>query len=403
MKILQVTNFFKPFWEAGGPTRTVYELSKKLVERGHDVTVYTTDGLKRRLNVEKNKLVKVDRIRTYYFRNLSRYIAGKVSPIPYYAPIVARKNIIKFDIIHLHELTLLGFICHHYAKKYGIPYVLQGHGSIFLKMSKRVTLSLNDNISLGRKTLVGRTWNALFERPTLHNASKVIALTKIEAEQYKKLDVDEYKIKIIPNAINLYLYENLPEKGEFKRKYSIRDSEKVILYLGRIHKIKGIDLLVKAFAGLVKKLDDIRLVIVGPDDGFMSTLKKHVRDLRIGNRILFTGPLYERDKLAAYIDSDIYVLPSIYETFPNTILEAWACGTPVVVTDRCGIADFVDRAGYVVEYDNAQLQAAIFRILNDEGLRKKFGTEGKKLVKEEFSWDKVIGKMETLYKTMLEK
>jgi glycosyltransferase involved in cell wall biosynthesis len=268
-------------------------------------------------------------------------------------------------------------------------------------MSGRVIFSSEGNISIKKKRLIGRAWNSLFERPTLYNASKIIALTKKEAEECKKIDINENKIAIIPNGINLNLYENLPKRGEFRRKYLIKDNEKLILYLGRIHKIKGLDLLVKAFAGLLKEMNNVRLVIVGPDDGFLTNFKKHIKSLKIDNRILFTGPLYEKEKLTAYIDADAYVLPSIYETFPNTVLEAWACGTPVIVTDRSGIADFVNKVGYVVKYDKNQLQDAIFKLLSNETLRKRFGAAGKRLVREEFCWDEIVRKIEALYRTIL--
>ncbi len=403
MKILQVTNFFKPSWEAGGLARAAYEISKKFLENGHEVTVYTTDGFKRKIDVEKNKPVEVDGLKTYYFTNLTRYLAGIASPIPYYLPMVARKEIMNFDVIHLHGLTMIGFLVHRYAKKYDIPYLLQGHGSLFFKMRGKVSFSPNGIISIKKMNLIKKARNTLFERPTLHSASKFIALTKTEAEQCKKIDIDEEKIEIIPNGINLSEYDILPEKGMFRKKYLLGENEKLILYLGRIHRIKGLDLLVKAFAGLLKEFDNARLVIVGPDDGFLSTLKNLVQDLKIGDKVLFTGLLYERDKLEAYVDADVYVLPSMYETFPSTVLEAWACGTPVITTDRCGIADIVSKVGFVVKYDIEQIQNAIFEILSDDKLRKKFGAKGLKLVEEEFSWNTVIRKIETLYETVLTK
>jgi glycosyltransferase involved in cell wall biosynthesis len=316
---------------------------------------------------------------------------------------IARKEIKDFDIIHMHELNMLGFFVHRYAKKYEIPYIIQGQGSLFFKMSGRVIFSSEGNISIKKKRLIGRMWNSLFERPTLNNASKIIALTKKEAEECKKIDIDENKIAIIPNGINLNLYEDLPKRGKFRSKYLIKDNERLILYLGRIHTIKGLDLLVKAYAGLLKEFNDVRLVIVGPDDGFMPYLKRYIKSLKIENRILFTGPLYEKEKLTAFIDADVYVLPSRYEAFPNTVLEAWACGTPVIVTDRCGMADSVDKVGYVVEYNEDQLRDAISKIISNEELRKKIGAESKKLVRKEFSWEKVVGKIEALYKTMLTK
>jgi glycosyltransferase involved in cell wall biosynthesis len=194
----------------------------------------------------------------------------------------------------------------------------------------------------------------------------------------------------------------LPQKGEFRRKYGLDDNERVILYLGRIHKIKGLDLLARAFADLSKSLNDIKLVIVGPDGGYLPSLKKLVGELKIRNKVLFTGALYGQDKLEAYTDADIYVLPSFYETFPNTVLEACACGTPVVLTDRCGIADVINgRAGLVVSYDAGQLQQALLHILGDDELRRKFGEKGKLLVREKFNWEKIAEQVESVYLSCL--
>lgn len=388
MKILHVTIFFKPSWEAGGLARVSYELSKKLVEKGHDVTVYTTDGFKSRLDVEKNKPVNVDGIRTYYFRNLSGYLARKmVLPIPYYLPMVLRREIKNFDIIHLHEYrALLEVIVHYYAKKCGVPYVLKAGGSL---------------PRMHRMHRIKKIFDILIGYRLLYDAEKTIARNKREAEQYKIMGVHEGKIEVIPAGIDVSKYENLPKRGEFRRKYSIRDDEKVILYLGRIHKIKGIDLLVKAFASLEKELDDVKLVIVGPDDGFMSTLKNYTRKLQLENKIVFTGPLYEINKLRAYTDTDVYVLPSRYEILGVTVFEAWACSKPVIVTDRCDIADVVKKAGIVVEFDKDQLKDALLKILEDDELRKKLGAEGKKLVKKEFNWEIIAEKIEALYKMVL--
>ena len=391
MKILQVYPYFYPAWSYGGVTRVAYEMSKHLVDRGHDVTVYTTDAFNNKSRAKiKSNLTYVDGIKTYYFRNLSNYLTYKYHlPLPLEMPFKIKKEVKRFNIIHLNGYRhLLNILVHHYAKKCRIPYVLRAGGSLPRIISRQ---------------RIKKIFDLFFGYGILHDTSKVIALTKTEAEQCKTLAVDEDKIEIIPNGINLSEYANLPEKGAFRRKYQIETAEKVVLYLGRIHRIKGIDLLVRAFAGLLKDMGDVRLVIAGPDDGFLLALKKCIRELNIGDKILFTGPLYNRDKLEAYVDADVYILPSIYETFPNAVLEAWACGKPVIVTDRCGIADVVSKVGFVVEYDKGQLQDAIFKLLSNEGLRERFGTEAKKLVRERFSWNKVVEKLEALYETMLVK
>ena len=389
MKILQVVDFFKPSWEAGGIVRVCYELSKRLAEKGHEVTVYTTDGFKSRLKVKKNQPVGFEGMEVYYFRNVSNYLAKRNFYLPYLLPRIAKDEIQTFDIVHIHTYrSLLAISVWYYAKKYNIPYVLQVHGTV---------------LPISQKQRLKKIFDIFFGYKILKDASKVIALTKTEAEQYKTMGLDEDTIEIVPNGIDLSEYDNLLKRGEFRKEYSIRDDEKVILYLGRIHKIKGINLLLKAFSDLVKKLDDVRLVIVGPDDGFLSTLKRQIDDLKGDDKIILTGPLYERDKLEAYADADVYVMPSVYETFPNTVLEAMACGTPVIITDRCGIADIVEKVGYVVKYDKDQLRDAIFKVLSDKGLRGIFSEEGKRLVGEEFGWDKVVRKVEAIYEKYIKR
>lgn len=377
MKILHVTKTFKPFWEFGGVARVSYEMTRHLLDRGHEITVYTIDGFSSIKKVESNKLIDVDGLNTYYFYNLLRYFPGHLEIIsPGSILNIIEKNVNNFDLIHFHDLrTSLTVITAYYAKKNNIPYIIQAHGSL---------------ITFFQKQKLKKIFDLFFGYKILNGASKVIALTRTEAEQYKKMGVDENKIEVMPNGINLSEYENLPERRGFRSKYGIKSTGKIVLYLGRIHKIKGVNLLVEAFCDLVNKMEDVKLVIVGPDDGFLSTLKTQIMDLKIGDRILFTGPLYEMDKLEAYVDADVYVLPSVYETFSVTVLEACACGTPVIVTDRCGIADVVGKVGYVVEYNKDQLKNAIFEVLSDEGMRRRFGEKGKKLVREEFDLDEIL-------------
>jgi len=298
-----------------------------------------------------------------------------------------KKEIKNYNLIHLHNLqSYQNNVVYHYAREYGIPYVLQAHG-----LAPRIM----------ERSVLKKLYNWVWGYSILKDASKVIALTKTEVKEYKEMGVAENKVEIVPNGIDLSEYDNLPKKGEFREQYGIREEEKNILYLGRIHKIKGIDLLVKAFADLVKELKDVKLVIVGPDDGFLQTLKKQIEDLKINDKILFTGPLYGKDKVKAYVDADVYVLPSVYEIFSVAVLEACACGTPVIVTNRCGIANFVNKVGYVVEYDKDQLRDAIFEVLGDEGLRRGFGEEGKRLVKEEFGWDRIVLHVEKIYLSLI--
>ncbi len=367
----------------------IYNLSKSLFDRGHQITIYTTDALnKGRKSEYRTETIDMHGVKVYEFKSLGGKL-GQRYPIhisPAMIPSMAKQTAI-FDIIHLHEhRTFQNIVAHHYAKKYAVPYVLQAHGSLPI-MSKKRLKQVYDNL-----------WGYRL----LKDASRVIAVTGIEAEQYKSMGVNEDKIEIIPHGIDLSVFNNLPERGELRRKYDLNDNQRIILYLGRIHKIKGLDLLARTFADLSKPLDDIKLVIVGPDYGYLPYLKKLVADLEISNRVLFTGPLYGQEKLEAYVDADVYVLPSFYEIFSITVLEACACGTPVIVTDRCGLANVINgQAGLVVPYDKQQLQHALLHMLENDKLRRDFGEKGKLLVREKFNWEEIAKQVERVYKDIL--
>lgn len=391
MKILQVTNFFKPSWESGGPARVAYEISKRLVERGHDVTVYTTDGFKTRLNVEKNKPINVDGIKIYYFRNLSSYLAREaIFPTPYYLPIIARSEIREnFDIIHIHEhRTIIASVVHNYAKKYNIPYLIQAHGSLFPLLQKRVL-----------KNLCGQ----FLGNDVLCCASRAIALNKNEAEQYIKMGVEKDKIELVSNGVNLSEYEILPKKGEFKREFGLKNNEEIVLYAGRLHATKGIDLLIEAFADISSDLNNTKLVLLGPDDGFRSSLESLIQKLDLNDKVIFTGFVDSYEKKMAFVDANVFVTPQ-FSGFPITFLESCACGTPIITTNSRDELDWInDNVGYVVEYDKDRLRDAIAYILENEDVRERFGEKGKLLVKEVFSWDKIAEQIEEIYEECISK
>ena len=385
MKILQVTNFFKPSWEAGGVARVAYEMSKHLVERGHEVTVYTTDGFKSRLNVEKNKPVDVDGIKVYYFRNLLNYLVRKMLiATPYKLPSIVKKEIQNFDIIHMHEYrTFQNVIVHNYARKYDIPYVLQAHGSLPRIIEKQRLKKLYD-------------W--VWGHKILKDASMLIAVSKEEAEYAQLMGVDGEKISVIYNGMDIESFRNLPEYGRFKEKYGIKG--KMILYLGRIHKSKGIDIVINAYSQLIKEIDeDIAFVIAGSDDGYKAELEELIEKLNLHDKIKFTGFVDENDKISAYVDADLFVHTVRYMGGVGlTPLEAILCGTPVIVSAECGEVIKEANCGYLVEYGDIDgLKERIKWVIKNPEEGKRKVERGKKYIEENLSWRDIVEKIERIY------
>jgi glycosyltransferase involved in cell wall biosynthesis len=383
MKILQVVPVFSDSF--GGPVTVVRSLSKELAKK-HDVTVYTTTALDSKHDFESCE-EDVDGYHTVYFERTLKPLCysglfGQLN-LSYGMMQSVKNNLQNFDVVHVHSWQQFpDVLVHYYATKYSVPYVLQVHGSLPNIMAKH-----------GMKQM----FNVLFGGPLLSDASNVIAITDIEANQYQNAEVPKNKISIIPNGLDMSKYSSLPPKGNFRKKHNIGVNQKIVLFLGRIHRIKGIENLVEAFAKTNEKINDSLLVIVGPDDGYLAEIKSLINTLKINDKVIFVGPLYGNDKLEAFLDADVYVLPSKYEIFGMTILESMACGTPVIVSENCGLANYLrDKAGLVAENNTVSIQTALFELLSNKIKLEQFRQNCKILIKN-FDMHHLVSMYEMVY------
>jgi glycosyltransferase involved in cell wall biosynthesis len=370
MKILHVIDLISQT-RAGGSAKVPYHLAKEQAKQGHDVTIFSSDwDAKDQGPPEGARLTKFKTVLNLYGYRIT--------------PGLIRANVKEFDIIHLHNFrTFLNACVSFLAGRAGIPYVLQAHGSMIIDQHKKLLKRIEDVVSSKR---------------IMRRATRLIAVSDIEVKQYEDMGNLRDKIVTIPNGIDLDEFKNLPPRGEFRKKYNIKPDEKLVLYLGRIHEIKGLELLAGAFTRLNSK--EISLVIAGYDDGYMSKFVDLTKKLGIEQRIIYTGAAYGMDKLKVYTDADVYVLPSKYEIFGITVLEALACGTPVIVTDRCGLKNIAcDEYGMTVPYDEERLAEAILKITKDK-LVDTYRDKRKKLAGE-YSWSKIAEQMNEVYEAVI--
>lgn len=387
MKILQVISSFPPSYSYGGALKVAYGISKELAKKNHNVTVYTTDvyDSNSRLQYKTNPEI-MDRIKVYHFRNISNTLSRKnltCAPLMFFS---LKNKIHDFDIIHLHEYrSFQAMFVYWCAKKNNIPYIVQAHGSV---------------LPFAGKERLKKLFDFLWGKKILGGASKIIALTKTESDQYVNMDVPENKIVIIPNGIDDVTYYQPHTKTLFKRLYDIPSNFQIILYLGRLHKSKGIDLLIESFAETIKTIQNVKLVIIGPDDGFKENIIHLIDQFQIKKDVLILDFISENEKLSAFFDADVFVTPS-FSGFPITFLEACACGTPIITTTKGDNLGWIDnKVGFVVDYDKNQLHDKINEILTNESLKKKFGDEGKKLIIDRFNWAKIVSDIERTYETI---
>ena len=233
----------------------------------------------------------------------------------------------------------------------------------------------------------------------LNNASALIAVSDVEFEQYKKLGVDESQISIVPNGVDLEKFGKNSCHGKFKLEQGIT-TEHIILYMGRIHKIKGLKFLIEAFRQVLHDIGDVTLIIAGPDDGYRTELENMVKSLKIKN-IKFIG--YVQNVFEAYSDADILVYPAIYEIFGLVPFEAIASGTPIIVTQDCGCGELVKKSGsgYLVKYGDVQdLSEKIEYILRNPDKQLDFLENGKNFILNNLRWDIICKNVEKIYNSI---
>jgi glycosyltransferase involved in cell wall biosynthesis len=337
MNILQAFDFFSPA-HGGGTVDILYQLSRSLSHRGHNVVLYTSD-----FKLDGDYIRSLEGVKVYPFHSRLDMAGLHVMPGIMAA---SKQNLKNIDVIHTHCLrSFQNCVLHHYATKYGIPYIVDAHGS-----APRITAGRQ-----GPMFFFKWLYDVLCGYRILRDAGKLVAETRVGADEYIRLGAGPDKIALIHPPIDVDEFSVLPAAGMFRQKQNIGD-KKVVMFLGRINWIKGIDFLVDAFTLLAKQREDVVLVIAGPDDGYQPDLEKRIYDLGIGNKVLFTGFLGGADKLAALVDADVLVQPSIYEQGARPALEAILCHTPVIVSRHTGAGEDIAKmdAGYLVEHGNPE-------------------------------------------------
>jgi glycosyltransferase involved in cell wall biosynthesis len=159
-------------------------------------------------------------------------------------------------------------------------------------------------------------------------------------------------------------------------------------------------MLVKAFAQLGNP--SAQLAIVGPDDGQRAEVQNLIQQFGLSDRAVITGLVSDSDKVAAFQDADLFVLPSRYDAFPTTIMEACLAGTPMVITDRCASASLVqDRVADVVPFDADAFAAAMERLLTDHERHERYRRNSQSVIADTFSIEAVVDRLETVYERVV--
>lgn len=373
MNILEVIPYFT--FARGGDVAVCYNLTRQFTDKGHDVTILTT-------NFEYNKedtdtIDNLQMVNVDYKFNFALFI---------YSPQMKKwldENIKNFDIIHMHELrSYQNIVVMEYARKYNIPYIIQPHASTPTNVGQ---------------SLFKKLFDVFFGNKLMQNASHIIAVSDYEAK-YDKL-MTNAPVEVVYNGMNVDEFENIDSYDTFL------EGIPYILYFGRLDRLKGINYIIEAFAQLSDEFREYKLVIAGKISDYKKTLDEIITKYDIKDRVIFTGFVDEADKNAIYRDAKLFVNPVKYMGgVALTVFESILAGTPVVVTRQSGeVIEKID-AGIIVEYANIeQLKDAIITSLTDTKLTQRQLENGQNYIKNNLQWCDVADHILEIYEKYMKK
>ncbi|MEQ8968475.1 MAG: glycosyltransferase [Azospirillaceae bacterium] len=380
----------------GGPPKACLEMARAMRDRGHEVAIFTgwagdanDRGRPEDIPVPETLPGTV----THEGMEISFFPNTRL-PVWAWMPEMSRAlraRVAEFDVVHIHSLYL------HTTKaaadacqRAGVPYIIRPHGSLDPYLINR---------SRGRK----RVMEWLYQNRAFRRAAAV----HFTAEEERRLAtpyVHGARGVVAPLGVDLSAFDTLPAPGRFRNRYPELADKRLMLFFGRLHFKKGLDLLVGAFARLAADAPDLHLVIAGPDDGYGEEVRGWIAERGLSDRVLFTGMLTGEDKRAVLVDSDVFVLPSYTENFGMAILEALCCRLPVVISDQVNIHDEVAaaEAGLVVPCDAGRVAEATARVLADPDLAARLVANGLELVANRYDWRAASANLEHLYGLAIE-
>lgn len=384
MKILHAYLFFSIKF-AGGTSDLMYKIAKAQEKQGVNPAILSG-------NYKFDEELASELTLTRFYKVPSFFDAQGFSLMPSLMGVLV-KNRGDIDIVHMHVYrTFQNIVLYVFCKLYRIPYVVDAHGAVPLYT---------------KKNKLKRVFDKLIGNKILKDAAYLIAETEIGVKEY--LDVvptlDTNRLVVISPPFDTDEFEVLPERNMFREKFGISSHQKLIMFLGRVHHIKGNDCLIQGFAKLCEQRDDVVLAIVGSDDGHMDECKSLASALGVEERVLFTGFIGGSEKNEALVDADIVVQMSRQEQGAWAPFEAVLCGTPIIVSEHTGAGEDVKRvkAGVTVPFgQDEELANALNRILNDYSSALDVTQAARQFILEKMSMNARAHEYTDLYAKCLE-
>ncbi|PWJ56726.1 glycosyltransferase involved in cell wall biosynthesis [Dyadobacter jejuensis] len=377
---MRILNICAYTWAIGGPARIIYDHTLEVLKQGHQVDILSpmTEGEKMYPVPEGAKLIACTR--TTPISSVYREFS-----VPMYRYLKA--HIQDYDVIHMHGIWHFGSLA---------PFLIPN------KAIKVITIhGLLDKWALAHHQWKKDLVTFLYQKSILAKADLIqINNTDEEQDVIRYLGERPKNLKIIPNGMKLEEYQNLPQKGAFRKRHGLGADQKVLLFMGRLNVKKGLDLLLPAFLKIHQQVPEATLILAGPDDGYEKTTREFISQHQLEGKVKLVGMLTDTLKKEALADADLFLLPSYSEGFSIAVLEAMTSGVPALVSDRVGFGDYIARhqAAYLCKLEPDDIAKGMLKILQDSDYAQNLAKRAQKMVEDNFDIRVIANQLLAEYK-----
>lgn len=377
MKILHI---IRGLANSSGTTHIVGPLAEAQARLGHEVRVLTVAKAGEEAILPDSGLVKTE---VFPMSGRSRHFGFSV---PYAR---ALKSMMEWaEVVHVHAIwNFVSWWGMRAAARAGVPYVVAPQGSL-------------EDWALGRSRHAKALYARLTEKPLFDRAGAMQALTEAEAIQCRRFRIRS-STPILPNGVDLEAIEGIEGREDLVARVAFPEGTRVLLFLSRIFPKKGLDLLLEGFAKA--EAEGVCLVIAGHDagTGYRAQMEKRAEALGVANRVRFLGEVKGEEKFRVLRGADAFALTSYSEGLPVAVVEAMACGLPVLITPACNIPEVARAgAGWQVAPDAVAVASGIDEIFHNLKAAEDRGRRARALVEERFTWPRIAAESIRIYQSL---
>lgn len=388
VKVLYVTPLYEAAWAfGGGAIKAVGQLCRGLAKKGVDITVYTTDadGKGGYFDVPLQTALNVGGVKVCYFH------CSFGAKDAFYSRSLAEhldKTVKNFALVHVSAFwQFIQVSVSRACKKFNIPYVVSTHGCLM-------------DWGLGRKRWKRFPYWYLFTRPTLLRANAIHYVSNGERVKSQKRFKNSIQSYIVPNCLNLEDYVLQTDKiADFRNSLRIPRDAFIVSFLSLIRPRKGLELLIKAFSHL--GAENVFLLIGGAVESrkYLKSLKTIIQNYNLNSKVMWLGLIKPQELSSFYGASNLFVLPSFEEAFGMVVVEAMACGVPVLVSREVPIWQEIvqDQAGLTVNFSPEDIANNISKLVSNPHLLQSFSKNAGESVKNRYDIEKVASLMKKSY------